>query len=127
LDLISVGYTLTRNYWQYSTISVLYQLEFTVAVFHYELPVTISCQELASYSLYNLSANHTENSASIVEMCLPSHCIATVAELTTANPLFRAIPSNEQQTLVLLLSHACFEVSAFQQLPHGANTPHYKR
>jgi hypothetical protein len=81
--------------------------------------------ELASYSLYNLRADHTENSASIVETCLPSYCIATVAALTTANPLLRALPSNEQQTLVLLVLRACFEVSAFQQLLHGAHTPQY--
>jgi hypothetical protein len=46
--------------------------------------------------------------------------------LTTANSFFRALPSNEQQTLVLLLLLACFEVSAFQQFLHGANMPQNK-
>jgi hypothetical protein len=39
-------------------------------------------------SLYNLHTDHTENiSASIVETCVSSHCIATVAALTRVNPL----------------------------------------
>jgi hypothetical protein len=58
-------------------------------------------------------------------MCVTNHYIATVAALTTVNPLLHALPSNEQQTFVLLLLHACFEFSAFQQLPHWANMPQY--
>jgi hypothetical protein len=95
-------YSLLHLHTDNTALSVcrLRNLQFTVAV---------SCRrtelELASYSLYNLRADHTENSASIFETCLPSHCIATVAALTTANPLLRALSSNEQRTLVLLLLH----------------------
>jgi hypothetical protein len=45
-------------------------------------------------------------------------------ELAADIPRFE-LCSNEKQILVLLLLRACFEVSAFQQFPHGANTPQY--
>jgi hypothetical protein len=39
-------------------------------------------------SLYNRRTDHTENiSASIVETCVLSHCVATVAGLAVVNPL----------------------------------------
>jgi hypothetical protein len=51
------------------------------------------------------------------EMCLPLRYVA----------MSEALPSNEQLTLVLLLLRASFEVSEFQQLPQGGNTPQYTR
>jgi hypothetical protein len=52
---------------------------------------------ISKVALYSLRATRTENSASIVETCLPNHCIATVAALTAANSLLRCLlPSNEQ-------------------------------
>jgi hypothetical protein len=49
-------------------------------------------------SLYNLRTDHTENiSASIVETCVLSHCIATVAALTIANPLLLRYPATTCQ------------------------------
>jgi hypothetical protein len=92
-----LGYTLTLNYT--NTLAIQHYLSFTQFTVHrcgllplrtprgYLLPRTEL--ELASYSLHNLRANHTENFASIDETCLTSHCIATVAALTTANPLLR--------------------------------------
>jgi hypothetical protein len=50
-----------------------------------------------SVAVYSLRAHRTENSASIVEIYLPNHCVATVAALTAANSLLRCLlPSNEQ-------------------------------
>jgi hypothetical protein len=75
-------------------------------------------------ALYSLRAYRTENSVLLLQRVC--RCIATFAALTAANSLLRCLlPSNEQQTLVLLLLRACFEVSPLQQLPHGANTPQY--
>jgi hypothetical protein len=49
----------------------------------YSHPHDSLCLEQASYSLYNHRNDHTENiSAYIVDMCVLSHCIATVATLT---------------------------------------------
>jgi hypothetical protein len=54
---------------------------------------------ITTVALYSLRTYSTENSASIVETCLPSHCIATVAALTAANSLLRCLlPSNEQHS-----------------------------
>jgi hypothetical protein len=45
-------------------------------------------------SLYNRRTDHTANiCASIVETCVLSHCIATVAALTIANPLLLRYPA----------------------------------
>jgi hypothetical protein len=44
--------------------------------------------------LYNLRTDHTENiSTSIVETCVLSYCIATVATLTIVNPLLLHYPA----------------------------------
>jgi hypothetical protein len=55
-------------------------------------------------SLYNLGTDHTENiSTSIVETCVLSHCIATVAALTIANPLLLRYPATTSKRVLLLL------------------------
>jgi hypothetical protein len=67
-------------------------LYFSAAVIHSYLELLcavvspFSWLELASYSLYNHRTDHTENiSASIVDTCVLSHCIATVATLRFAS------------------------------------------
>jgi hypothetical protein len=43
------------------------------------------CLDLASYSWCNHRTDHTEISVSIVDMCVPIHCIATIATLLFAS------------------------------------------
>jgi hypothetical protein len=100
-----LSYTLTLNYTY--TQAIQRCLRFTHFIVHrcgllprrtsrdYLLPRT--ALELPSYLLHNLHADHTENSASIFETCLPSHCIPTVAALTTAKQLLRALPSTSSK------------------------------
>jgi hypothetical protein len=112
---------ITITHWQYSTVSHLHNLPFTVAVAsttnfpwvspavnlseiaenYFELNWNVFIPARTTYtenfiwnSLHNCRTDHTENiSASIVETCALSHCIATVAALTIANPLLLRYPA----------------------------------
>jgi hypothetical protein len=131
------------THWQYSTISHLYNLHSllqssSTANFPWLSPAenlsgTAVCRCIpilltnwnSLHTRYITSeTDHTQKTShatAIVETCVLSHCIATVAALTIANFITQQRAANIRSCTAVSLSRFLW----LQQLLHGANMPQY--
>jgi hypothetical protein len=81
----------------------------TVEVFHPASTQGVSW--LPEDYLYSIRADHTENSGSIVETCLPSHSIATIAAIVACVTQLRA--ANNSYSIVACVFRLRFNIPAW--------------